>query len=238
MNSESVRRHFDEIAADYDRWKEKAEFYYQAVKRMVAEVVPPGARVLEVGCGTGDILASLRPSEGLGTDISPKMVERARRKHPHLRFEVHDLVGPPLDERFDHIVAVDVMEHVPEIEPPFRTMAAMLDEHGTLVIVTANPSWAPILHLAEKLRLKMPEGDHVWRTHEHLVRAARASGLEEVSFERSLLFPKNVPGFRRLNDAHWAEGLRRRRGLVQRLLFSRPSRGERVEDEPGTVSHP
>src|SRR5712691_1123251 len=114
MSSDPVGNHFDRVAPDYDHWKEKAHRYYAALKTSLAEVVPPGSRVLEVGCATGDILESLRPAEGLGLDISPAMIARAADKHPALRFLVHDLMQGPIDERFDYVVAADVAEHVPD----------------------------------------------------------------------------------------------------------------------------
>lgn len=221
MKSESVRRHFDSIAADYDLWKSKAHYYYDAVKASVAQVVPPDSRVCEVGCGTGDVLAELKPSAGLGTDISPAMVEAAAKRHPDLRFEVRDLMASSSTERYDFVVAVDVFEHVPDPAKCFLNMARMLDEDGILVVVTANPIWAGPLHLAEKLGLKMPEGEHQWRSREDLRRAAEAAGLVERSFARSFVIPKDIPGLRQLNTVSWAESLRQRFGLIQRVVYER-----------------
>jgi len=221
VSSEAVGRHFDQISFEYDRWKEKARYYYQAVKTAVAEIVPPGQRVLEVGCGTGDVLASLEPANGLGTDLSPRMVELARAKHPDLRFEVHDLMSDPLPERFEFVVAVDVAEHVPDLQRSLATTGAMVADGGLLVVITANPAWGPALHLAERLKLKMPEGDHRWRSRSDITAAARAAGLREHSFARSFIVPKAVPGLKALNTAKWARGLRQKYGLMQRAVFER-----------------
>jgi trans-aconitate methyltransferase len=87
----------------------------------LAEIIPPGGRLIEVGCATGDLLASLHPADGLGVDISPAMIERAARKHPELRFRVHDLMEGPVGERADYVVAVDVaapLRTVDESPPP------------------------------------------------------------------------------------------------------------------------
>jgi hypothetical protein len=66
----------------------------------------------------------------------------------------------------------------------------MLTEAGVAVIVTANPSWAPVLHIAERLNLKMPEGDHTWRSRAHLASAAQRAGLREKSFTALSSFPR------------------------------------------------
>ena len=217
----STREHFDRVAVDYDKWKDKAHYYYAFVKQALGEVVPPGARVCEMGCGTGDLLASLNPSEGLGTDLSPAMIERAAKKHPGLRFEVHDLMSGPLPERFDYIVSVDVAEHVPDLTRVLRTMAEMLEDNGTLVLITPNPLWRIPLELGEKLKLKMPEGEHEWRSRKDLVDAGREAGLKLARFDRSFVVPKAVPGLSRLNTSPRAARLRNRCGLMQRAIFVR-----------------
>jgi SAM-dependent methyltransferase len=225
MKPDPVGDHFDRVAPDYDRWKEKAHRYYAALKKSLREIVPPRSRVLEVGCATGDILASLDPGEGLGLDISPAMIELAARKHPGLRFRVHDLMQGPLEERFDYTVAADVAEHVPDLDTMMSSLAGMLTDRGLAIVVTANPLWSPILHVAERLRLKMPEGDHEWRSRADLASAARRAGLRERSFDRSLVMPKDVPGLVALDTARWAAPLRQRLGLIQRAVFepARPS---------------
>ena len=221
--NQNVRRHFDAVASDYDDWKEKAHHYYGFVTQMVGEAVPRGQRVAEIGCGTGDILASLDPSYGLGSDLSSEMVAIARRKHPDLRFQVHDITMSPLPDRFAYVVAVDLVEHTLDLDSCFRNLAESLSENGRLVVVTANPRWSWVLHVAERLRLKMPEGDHVWRSHEALLDAAEVSGLQETSFARDLLVPKNVPLLRRVDRAESLLPLRQRLGLVQRAVFERRS---------------
>lgn len=215
-----VSEHFDGIAADYDHWKRRSHYYHSAVKSAVAEVVPPGRRVLEVGCGTGDVLASLRPGEGLGIDISRRMVRLAASKYPALRFRVHDLRSEPLGERFPFVVAVDVVEHVEDLAGFMGGLSGAVDRDGRVVVVTANPLWGPVLHAAERLGLKMPEGPHAWRSRDELRRAASQAGLEERSFDRSMLIPKRIPAVKVLNTAPRARGLRQRYGLIQRAVYS------------------
>jgi SAM-dependent methyltransferase len=219
VSESSVGRHFDGIAPSYDRWKEKAYYYYGAVKASVAEIVPPRSRVLEVGCGTGDILASLQPADGVGVDISPAMVAAAAGKHPTLRFRVQNLMDAPPKDRFPYIVAVDVVEHVPDLDRCMATLAAMLCPGGRLIVITANPAWGPILEVAERLGMKMPEGEHTWRSHEDISLAAARARLLELSFTRSFLVPKAIPALKSLNEVRWAKRLRERVGLVQRAVF-------------------
>src|SRR5262245_12766246 len=81
-------KYFDSLAATRDRWIEKNWYYHQELARTLSFFVPADASVLEIGSGTGVLLNALKPRRGLGIDISPAMVEIARRKYPHLEFRV------------------------------------------------------------------------------------------------------------------------------------------------------
>jgi len=91
-----LRELLDAQAPESDRWRRKNRYYYEEVERIVRFHVPQGASVLEIGCGSGDLLAALAPSRGIGVDLSPKTVEIARSKHPGLTFLVGDAEDIPL----------------------------------------------------------------------------------------------------------------------------------------------
>ena len=78
--------HWDAVA----RWMRERKGLGGEYRRRLAEVykffVPPGKRVLEIGCAQGDLLAALEPSSGVGLDFSGEMIEAAKRKYPALRF--------------------------------------------------------------------------------------------------------------------------------------------------------
>src|SRR5258706_9081515 len=73
---------YDRLAEERDRWRAKNGAYYRNLERLIRFVVPEGASVLEIGSSTGDLLAALEPAHGTGIDISPSLVEIARKKHP------------------------------------------------------------------------------------------------------------------------------------------------------------
>ncbi len=72
------------------RARKSNRFYQQLLRRHYSFLVPRGLRVLEVGCGTGDLLAAVKPTRGLGLDFSPAMVALAHQRYPGLEFQVAD----------------------------------------------------------------------------------------------------------------------------------------------------
>ena len=109
----AIRLHADRIAAERDTWVRKNAAYYDEDRRYMRFLIPAGARVLDLGCGTGDLLAALEPSLGVGVDLSPAMIDRARSKHPHLTFHVGDAEDDAflatIEGPFDYIVLSDTI---------------------------------------------------------------------------------------------------------------------------------
>src|SRR5262249_44337987 len=60
---------FDAFADEEPRWRRRNRTYHRMIERVVAFQVPPGSTVLEIGSGSGDLLAALAPSFGVGVDV-------------------------------------------------------------------------------------------------------------------------------------------------------------------------
>lgn len=123
--------------------------FYDEVARVCARLSPD--RVVDVGCGTGQLLRSLvdrmpvSPELVVGIDRSRTGIRRARALLPNGTFVVADLYRLPLDaERFDLVLCTEVLEHVRE---PARAVGALcrLCAPGGRVAITvpdgAQDSW-------------------------------------------------------------------------------------------------
>lgn len=185
----SVKKHFDNIAKDYDYYKKKNWFYYKNLKELLSDLIPSGEYVLEIGCGTGDLLAFLKPKSGLGMDISPNMIKLAKQKHPGLSFSTKI----PLDNDWNYIFMCDVIEHLENPKKTFKEIAKIMSLKTVFVCTMANPIWEPILMTAEELKLKMPEGKHYRHTSEEARLLLESAGLKVIKHDYKLLLPKYIP---------------------------------------------
>jgi 2-polyprenyl-3-methyl-5-hydroxy-6-metoxy-1,4-benzoquinol methylase len=191
-----IASHFDEIAENYDYWKKKNWYYYNELKRIATEFCAGATSVLDAGCGTGTILGALKVNRGVGVDISSRMIELAKSRYhhrPELQFFAADASAIALKEKFDVILLFDVIEHLPNPVKMLGALQKLLAKNGRLVITMANPLWEPVLMLAEKLHLKMPEGSHKRITGKTLIATAETVALWLERRDRRLLFPKSVP---------------------------------------------
>jgi SAM-dependent methyltransferase len=188
---------YDHFAPQRDRWRQRSRGYYDAIERLARFVVPEGASVLEIGTGTGDLLAALRPADGVGIDLSPRMVEIARRKHPHLKLEVADaesLQSPALEGRtFDYIVMSDVVGALTDIWSAFRALRRLCNPRTRILVTYYNFVWEPLLVAAEKLGLKMPVEQQNWLGMQDLANLLELNHFEIVRSGTTQLLPMRLP---------------------------------------------
>jgi len=188
---------FDRYAPERERWVARNAAYYRAIERLVAFCVPPGATVLEIGCGTGDLLAALRPAEGMGIDLSPKLIERARQKHPELEFVVADaesLDAPELhNRRFDYVVLSDVVGLLPDVWAAFRALRKVCGPHTRVVVTYYSFLWEPLLKLGERIGRKMPIQQQNWLSMNDLANLLELNHFEIVRRSTAQLIPVNIP---------------------------------------------
>jgi SAM-dependent methyltransferase len=123
---------------------EDRHFWFRArrtvVGRVVAQLVrglPPGYRVLEVGCGNGDVLRVLEQVCAGGMVVGLDLVEEKlnfARQRTACEVRQGDLFRLPAGEAFDLIGMFDVLEHLADDVGAVRALSAALTPNGRLVL--------------------------------------------------------------------------------------------------------
>lgn len=169
--------------------------------RKARRFVPPGARVLDVGCSDGALFRFLggRISGGLGLDTSL----RRPVEGPGYRLLPGSFPeGIPNEERFDAIVMLAVVEHMPEaaLRRLPEDCARFLRPGGRVIITVPSPAVDRVLHLL--MRFRLIAGMHV---HEH------------YGFD-----PWGVPDLFRDGELRLKRAQRFQLGLNNLFVFERP----------------
>lgn len=130
---------------------EEHHFWFRARNHLIATLAAqvvrsfrPGYRVLEVGCGTGNVLRALKDTCGDGTVIGMDLFEdglrHARARLPDTALVRGDVFHPPFSKRFELIGLFDVLEHLDDDLRVLGSVRDLLADDGTLMLtVPAGP---------------------------------------------------------------------------------------------------
>jgi SAM-dependent methyltransferase len=199
--------------------------------------VPPGLRVLELGCGKGDLLASLGPVEGVGVDFSPAMIEQAQHRHPELRFvltDAHDVAQ--LSGPFDVIVLSDLLHDVWDVQGLLSGLQH-LQHPGTRIITNFySRLWELPLKAAEFARLARPVLQRNWLTVADVSNLMRLSELRVVRSWQEVLCPVAIPFVAPLCNRVLLRLAGIRHFALTNFLLARPANTERMARPSRRVS--
>ena len=119
---EALSEHYSGLVRRHGDAPESAQYADRETQERRMEVlceigVAKDSKVLDFGCGTGQLLSFLQRSLGfegeyVGYDISPEAIELARSAHPNGRFEVRNILEQPSEETFDYVLVSGVFNNL------------------------------------------------------------------------------------------------------------------------------
>jgi SAM-dependent methyltransferase len=185
--------YFDSVAHERVKWRKRGAYYHKELEKYLRFLIPSHSSVLEIGCGTGELLAALNPDRGLGIDISPKMVGVARENFPNLQFEVGDLENLQIEEKFDYVLLVEVIGHVDDIQLAFKELQKVCKPETRLIIVYYNYLWEPVLKFAEFIGLRMKQSLQHWLPLEDISNLLYLNDFDVIKKGYRFLLPIYIP---------------------------------------------
>lgn len=193
MNKAKLLEFYRKSAGSRNRWKRRNRFYHQSLENYFAFIIPEGKKVVELGCGLGDLLHSVKPSYGMGIDFAPEYIELARQKYSDLNFSIDDAEELSLNDKFDYIILSDLTNCLWDVQKALHNIRKLCHSQTRIVISQYNYKWEPILKLGERLSLKLKQPAQNWFTTGDLENLLQLEGYQTIKVERKLLFPKYIP---------------------------------------------
>jgi SAM-dependent methyltransferase len=199
-------------------------------------------RILELGCGTGQLLNILNPSYGLGVDISANMVSIAKQNYPNLEFLQGDLEDESLISSlqgpFDFIILSDTIGYLDDCENTLVGLHSLCTPDTRLIISYYTWVWQPILALGEKIGLKMPSVEMNWLSTEDTMSFLQLADFESVKREWRQLVPRSLFGLGSLINRFIGTLPLIRHLSLRNYLVARPVRDIKLREASTTVLIP
>jgi ubiquinone/menaquinone biosynthesis C-methylase UbiE len=130
--------YFEVNSDELDSWREFNAAYHEDDRKFMRFLIPPGKRVLELGCGHGELLAALDPSYGVGIDFGARTIAKARASHPGLNFVLGDVEDPvtlaSIEGPFDYVVIADTIGMFEDIDGTLKLIHHLCSESTRIII--------------------------------------------------------------------------------------------------------
>ena len=185
--------YWDEIARQTADRQGLARYYHRRLAQVYRFIIPPGQRVLELGCGRGDLLAALEPSRGVGVEFSPEMLAQARRRHLELHFVEADVLDLALDEKFDFIIISDLVNDLWDVQRVFEKLRDLCTPKTRVVLNFYSRLWEWPLAVAGKMKLAHPMLRQNWMTREDVANLLYLAGFDVMRAWPEVLWPVWTP---------------------------------------------
>lgn len=185
--------HWNRCARLMDRWHGLSRYYHRRLEAIYQYLIPPNQRVLEIGCGQGDLLAALRPSLGMGVDISPEMISRAGQKYPQLHFIKCDACAFESNEKFDFIILSDIANELWDVQCAFQNISRCVTSRTRIIINSYSRLWQLPLSICRRLHLAIPLLDQNWLTAQDISNLLYLTDFEVIMNWNEIMWPLPTP---------------------------------------------
>jgi SAM-dependent methyltransferase len=230
------RAHWDARAANRKPDAGWGRFYHQRIAEIYRFLVLPQQRVLEIGCGAGDLLAVMEPSTGVGVDFSRETIRSAQARYPDLRFveaDAHELV---LDEKFDVIIMSDLVNDLWDVQQVFQNLASVAHAHTRVIINMYSRLWELPLAATQRLKLAGPTLYQNWLTVEDVGNLLELADFQVIRSWSEILCPLDIPGLEPLCNRFLVKLWPFRIGALTNFMVARPFACPDPSAEPPLVS--
>ncbi len=187
------RTHWDAVTINAQKHKSLGGYYHRRLREVFGFHIPTNSSILEIGSGSGDLLASLASDFSVGIDFSTEAVQQAHLSHPECRFLLADGHKLPLAGSFDIIILSDLLNDVFDVQALLGEVRRLCHPGTRILINSYSRVWQLPLWLAERTGAAKANLPQNWLTPEDIHNLTGLSDLEVVRHWLELVLPVNIP---------------------------------------------
>jgi ubiquinone/menaquinone biosynthesis C-methylase UbiE len=190
---QQLREYFNKAAATRIKYRKSKRYYWDSITDYCNFFINDNTSVLEIGCGTGELLGKINGKEKTGIDFSQRMIEEAQKQFPDIHFICCPAEDIQTDKKFDVIILSNLVGYLIDIQEVFEKLHKVCHSHTKIIITYYNIFWEPLIKLAEFLKIKKRGPKQSWISRKDLANLLYLAGFETYKQNSSMLFPFYVP---------------------------------------------
>jgi SAM-dependent methyltransferase len=190
---DSRQKYFDDIALKQKGKRRKFHYYWNDIAVYTHYFSHEDHTVLEIGCGTGDLLAGIKGKRKLGIDLSGEMIADARTRHPDIEFKQMSAESLDLDEKFDLVILSNLVGYLDDVEQVLQQVKKVCHEHTRIIVTYYNYLWEPLFRMAEAVGIKAKSPKQNWLTLQDINNLLYISGFDVYRNAKRMICPIYIP---------------------------------------------
>lgn len=199
---ELAQEHLDRIRAFYDDAPTESNTASRSYRALLAHyynlLIPSGASVLEIGCGSGELLQHLQVGRKVGVDLSEKQIAAARVRVPDATFYAQSGENLEINGAFDCIIVSDTLNLAADVQQLLAQLHRVSHANTRLILNFHSSLWRPVFALARLLGLRSADPQSNWLATLDVLNLLQLADWRPVFTEPRLLLPVRCLGLEKL----------------------------------------
>lgn len=192
-HNSNLLSYFNNLAAARKKIRSKHAYYWNEITEYCSYFSHETYSVLEVGCGTGELLAQIKGNRKVGIDLSPEMLKIAHQQFPQIEFIESAAEDLNLNEKFDLILLSNLVGYVDDVQIILEKLHTVCHERTKIIVTYYNHLWEPLLKLGESIGIKTKTPNQNWLTRHDIKNFLELAGFSVYRERRRMIFPFYVP---------------------------------------------
>jgi SAM-dependent methyltransferase len=192
------QEHLDRVRDWYNEHPESGDWgsvtYRKILGHYYSLLIPAEASVLEIGCGSGELLARIKGRRKVGIDLARRQVEDARERCPEGEF--HVMAGEELNlhERFDYVIISDTLNFAADVQRILERAHSVSHPGTRLILNYPSALWRPAYAVASALGLKPKAPASNWLGTPDVMGLLELADWAPLTTQARILWPADAAG--------------------------------------------
>ncbi|MBI5218461.1 MAG: glycosyltransferase [Bacteroidia bacterium] len=193
MQRNKYKEYFNSLADNRISYRRSKAYYWDSITKYCNYFLHEENSVLEIGCGTGELIHEVKGKRKVGIDFSEIMIENAKKQFSDCEFHVMSAESLYLDEKFDVVILSNLIGWLDDIELVFKNLHSVCHEKTRIIVTYFNYFWAPLIKFAEFIGIKKKTLPLSWLSNKDIGNLLYLSGFDVYRRNRKLLIPYYIP---------------------------------------------
>lgn len=191
--NKSLKEYFNKTAETRIKYRKRKSYYWNSITEYCNFFIDDTASVLEIGCGTGELIANINGREKVGVDFSEKMIEEAKKQFPNVEFVCSQAEEINLDKKFDVIILSNLVGYLLDNQRVFEELHKVCHAETKVIVTYYNIFWEPFIKFAELIGIKKRGPKQSWLSSKDLANLLYLADFETYKQNSSMIFPFYIP---------------------------------------------